>query len=196
MPGFYWFAKTGDFIPFESRLEMSVLVELDYERDVAAVAAQPFRLDYRRGRKPGHHVPDFLVRLRSGSVRVVDVKPAAKVHDPANQAVFEITRTACGQAGWDYAVVTGPEPQVWANLSWLAGYRRVPADPFNVANALVAGCRRSMPLGELVESAGPPALVRAVLFHLLWSQRLNVDISQPLDDKTLVRGPAEASRGA
>ncbi|MFJ9618839.1 hypothetical protein [Streptomyces noursei] len=29
-----------------------------------------------------HHVPDFLLAMRSGTVRVVNVKPASRLQDP------------------------------------------------------------------------------------------------------------------
>lgn len=186
MPGLYWFAKTGRHVPYESRLEMSVLVELDFILDVTAIAAQPFRIEYRRNGKVLHHVPDFLVLLRSEVHRVIDVKPADKITKPANQLVFDATRMACREAGWDYVVATGLEPVAGANLLWLAGYRRRPADPFGYESLLLDRCDHPTPFVDLVASVGPPALVRPVLFHLLWRQELTFDRATPLSGGTLV----------
>lgn len=105
VPGFYWFATTGRHVPYESRLEMSVLVSLDFDPEVVAVAAQPFRLEYSEARTPRQHVPDFFVALRSGQRWVIDVKPAGQAPSPANQAVFDLARCVCGRVGWEYAVV-------------------------------------------------------------------------------------------
>ena len=186
MPGFYWFATTGRHVPYESRLEMSVLIELDFAVEVTDVAAQPFRLACRRNGKVVNHVPDFFVLLRSGRGQVIDVKPADQVDKPANQAVFDVTRTACQEVGWDYVVATGPDPVVCANLSWLAGYRRLPADPFGYERLLLDRCEHPTPVVELVASVGPPALVRPVLFSLLWRQELKVDLARPIASDTLV----------
>lgn len=194
-PGFYWFSTTGRHIPYESRLEMSVLVELDFTLDVMDVAAQPFRLAYRRNGKIVHHMPDFFVLMRSGLRQVIDVKPADRVERPANLAVFDVTRTACREAGWDYVVATGPEGALWANLSWLAGYRRPPADPFGYESVLLSRCNRPTPFVELIASVGPAALVRPALFHLLWRRELTVDLARPLAGHTLV-APRSHSRDA
>jgi len=168
---------------------MSVLVELDFAVDVTEVAAQPFRLEYRRDGKVVHHVPDFFVLKRSGDRQVIDVKPADRVDRPTNQAVFDVTRMACVEAGWDYVVASGPAPAAWANLSWLAGYRRLLSDPFGYKRLLLARCDQSMPFVELIASVGPPALVRPMLFHLLWNQALTCDLAEPLTGEALIAPP-------
>jgi hypothetical protein len=186
LPGFYWFATTGRHVPYESRLEMAVLMELDFDLDVTGVTAQPFRLEHCRRGKVVRHVPDIFALLRSGGRRVIDVKPADRVSEPANQEVFHRTRSACAQAGWDYVVATGPDRVVGANLAWLAGYRRSPPDPFDLAARLLAGCDQPTRLGDLARRAGPTPLLRPVLFHLLWSQVLTFDLTQPLGNHTVV----------
>ncbi|MFP5317956.1 MAG: TnsA-like heteromeric transposase endonuclease subunit [Acidimicrobiia bacterium] len=190
MPGFYWFATTRKHIPYESRLEMTVLMGLDFDHEVLAVSAQPFRLECGEGRKARQHVPDFFVLLRSELRRVVDVKPADQAADPANQEVFGLTRSTCDSLGWEYVIATEPEPTTLANLSWLAGYRRQPADPFGLAPLLVEGCQDPISLREIVAAAGPPAIVRPLLFHLLWSQVIRFDLACPLNDgSVLLRQP-------
>lgn len=187
MPGFYWFATSGRHVPYESRLEMAVLIGLDFDQDVGAVSAQPFRLEYGNGSVPRHHVPDFLVALRSGLRRVVDVKPAEHSTGQRAEEIFGLTRRACEQVGWDYVVATEPEPTALANLSWLAGHRRRPADPHGLAPLIIESCNRPTTLGDLLGTIGPAALVRPVLFHLLWSQALTFDLAQRLASASVLR---------
>ncbi|EST19000.1 hypothetical protein M878_42815 [Streptomyces roseochromogenus subsp. oscitans DS 12.976] len=48
----------------------------------ATTGGQPCRLAARVGDRVQHHVPDFLLVMCSGTVRVVNVKPADRLQDP------------------------------------------------------------------------------------------------------------------
>jgi hypothetical protein len=63
-PGKHWFASSGLHVPFESMLERSALIRIDYATDVVAIAAQPMRIYFGTG---GYTVPDFLAVHRDGS---------------------------------------------------------------------------------------------------------------------------------
>src|ERR1700712_4767371 len=43
-PGKHWFASSGLHVSFESMLERSALIRIDYATDVIAIAAQPMRI--------------------------------------------------------------------------------------------------------------------------------------------------------
>lgn len=196
MPGFYWFATTGRHIPYESRLEMTVLVGLDFDQQVIGVSAQPFRFEYGEGRAAGDHVPDFFVALRSGSSRVIDVKPSEHAAGPRAEAIFGRTRRVCDRIGWEYVIASEPEPTIIANLSWLAGYRRRPADPFGLVPLVIDRCSKPTTLRELVGAVGPEALVRPLLFHLLWSQVVTFDAAQALNADSLLHRATERVHAA
>ena len=72
----------GGHVIYESRLELARLLLADFDRDVAAIAAQPFLLQARVAGAARHHVPDFLLVHADKSVRGVNVKPAAKLAEP------------------------------------------------------------------------------------------------------------------
>jgi hypothetical protein len=47
LPGRYWFATTARHVRYESLLERDVLIVLDFDSSVTAVASQVLRLLYR-----------------------------------------------------------------------------------------------------------------------------------------------------
>lgn len=200
MPGYYWCATTNRHIPYESLLEMNVLVMLDFDPKVSDVFAQPFELTFRdsdgSSKKSLRHVPDFLVRKSSGRDRVIDVKPVRRADKPKTQKVFDLTRKACEEAGWGYEVMSEPDPAVFANVEWLSGFRRPPAILDKARNSMLeyASDPLGTPFGELVGRLAadcpkgyPEALYRPVVYHLLWERVLTADLSVPLSDTTTVR---------
>ncbi len=59
--GWRWLATTGCHVGFESWLERDHLTLLDFDRDIVAVAAQPFWLHWRDpAGKPRRHAPGLL----------------------------------------------------------------------------------------------------------------------------------------
>ena len=203
MPGYYWCASSKRHIPYESLLEMNVLVMLDFDPAATNVFAQPFELIFPDSegssgsskKKLLRRVPDFLVRRSSGRDRVVDVKPAWRAEKSKIQRVFDLTREACEEAGWGYEIRSEPDPAVFANVEWLSGFRRTPtildkardsvleyaSDPLgtslgNLVGALAADCPKGY----------PEALYRPIVYHLLWKRVLTADLSIPLSDTTTV----------
>lgn len=187
LPGRYWFATTGKHVRYESLLERDILVVLDHAPSVVSLSSQAFRLCYREDGRQRRHVPDLFVRRADGSAMVVDVKRARDAARAENAAVFAATRNACQEAGWEYVVASEPEEPRMSNLRWLSGFRRTVYDPMGHAEALLTSCRHPIPLAELTAAVGPAALVRPVLFHLLWAHLLSVDLTRPLTDASPVR---------
>ncbi|WAH96983.1 TnsA-like heteromeric transposase endonuclease subunit [Arthrobacter sp. MMS18-M83] len=189
--GRWWSSTVRSHVGFESLLERDFLLSADHDRDVVGVASQPFAFLWPRGTEGSRgHVPDFFVRLRDGTGRVVDVKPAGRVRSAERQ--FSLTREACAAAGWDYQVFTGlAEPRA-SNLRWLAGYRQdrfapsgiaasVLVDSFTPETSLAAGVRRAAKALGTDES-----IVRAQVLHLLFTGVLDVDLDAALTQDTPV----------
>jgi hypothetical protein len=135
-------------------------------------------------------VPNFFVRLRDGTGRVVDVKRPDRVGSAQRQ--FELTREACEAAGWDYEVFTGlAEPRA-SNLRWLAGYRQDRFAPDAAVAAVLAGS--FVPEASLAAGVRRAAralgvddpIVRAQVLHLLFTGVLAVDLDVPLTQAAAV----------
>ncbi|MGY2747786.1 hypothetical protein ACVWZ8_004968 [Arthrobacter sp. UYCu723] len=189
--GRWWSSTVRSHVGFESLLERDFLLSADHDRGVVGVASQPFAFLWPRGTEGSRgHVPDFFVRLRDGTGRVVDVKPAGRVRSAERQ--FGLTREACAAAGWEYEVFTGLAEPLASNLRWLAGYRQdrfapdgtaaaVLVDSFNPEASLTGGVRRAAKALGADEG-----IVRAQALHLLFTGVLAVDLDALLTQNTRV----------
>lgn len=184
-PGYYYAACTGCLVGFESWLERDEAMSMDFDSQVAAFAAQPFRLVWLAGSVRRSHVPDFFARRGDGTGVVVDCRPGNRIK-PRDREVFEATAELCEGVGWEFRLVTGHD-EVWlANVRWLAGYRlgrfwREPA-----ASLLLKVFAEPGPLVDGARTVGDPIAVLPVLYHLLWMNFLRVDLATRLECSSVV----------
>lgn len=193
-PGDYWSATTGRLVGYESWLESKWMTLLDFDPDVTAFVGQPLTFDGVDGEGPWKHTPDLFARRADGSVLLLDVKNPTKLDHLDVQQQARRTRAACEQLGWDYGLVGEPDIQLWATVSWLAGFRRPLYAGQQYLPRLLALTENTVPIGEVCAFADIPELARSALFHLCWQQRIVFDLTQPLRESTLIRargdGPA------
>lgn len=188
-PGWYWSATEGRMIEYESLLEKSVLLRLDYDPEITAVAAQPFWLVWKSGaRHTGRqwHCIDYFARHQSGRGELIDVKPAERVDGETFQASAEMTREAAGAMGCGYRVMSEPGPQVATNLTWLAGYRRPMHDRNGYLAALLDRCSEPTRFRDLVAAVGPYEYVAPHVWHQCWHHRLHMPLEERWTQSTLV----------
>lgn len=188
LPGRYWFSMIDQLIPYESRLEMMILMQLDYEAECIDVLPQPLALHFKLddGTTPWH-VPDFLLSLPEGQFLLVDVKPHRHAEKPRNRTAFSLTQAWCDRLGWEYRVLGEHDEIYQRNLKWLAGFRRRPPTYAAYAGVFMDSLAgQAMSIAELLALVNEPVLARPVLFHLLWRQHLMVDMFAPLEDSSRV----------
>jgi hypothetical protein len=192
-PGAYWSAVTGGHLIYESRLELAFLLFADRDPDARAIWSQPFQLAACVGGRVRRHVPDFLVADGDGGLTVVDVKPLRRLDDEAVKFSFGWTASVAGGLGWRFEVFTEPDPDVLANVRFLAGYRRGWQFDPAVLEAVLALAAKPWPVADLELAvaglAGSLPAARAHLLHLLWSGRLRADLGRPLSGATRVECP-------
>jgi hypothetical protein len=76
LPGRWWSATDQRHVGYESWLERDHLMAFDFDPEVVAIAAQPFRLFLAtEAGKTRSHAPDFFLRCGDGSAVVVDCRP-------------------------------------------------------------------------------------------------------------------------
>jgi hypothetical protein len=184
-PGLQYMVSTGRHHGFESLAEQRLLLALDFAGAVSWVLGQPFRLRYTVASVPRTHVPDLLA-VCGGAVWLFDVRPAGRVK-PKDLDGFRAAARAADEAGWRYAVVTAWRPQVMTTVEDLSAQRRSLQDPLAVQEQLIAAAAVPVPFGRLVAGTSAPAVVRAHALHLLWHRRLDLDLSVPLSDASVVR---------
>lgn len=186
--GWYWSSTTGSHVIYESRLELARLLLADADRDVAAIAAQPFLLIEGTGTKARRHVPDFFLQRRDGSCAVVNVKPADKVDDPKVAATLAWAGEAITARGWAAEVWTGCDPLLLANVRFLAGYRRswlFDACQLHDAEAAIHDGDTIGLLEARLRTSGV-AEPRPVILHLLWTGRVRAELTAPLGTDTAI----------
>ena len=188
--GTYWSSTVGSHVIYESRPELARLLFADFDVSVRQIVAQPFLLRASVDRKPHKHIPDYLLITDTGPV-VVDVKPARRLADPKVAFTFEWTRELVEARGWRYEVATEPIAVELENVRFLAGYRR----DCLFRSELLAQLREQnldgSPLADALQClpGEPIHHVKSAVLHLLWSQELLIDLSEPLSGRTELRRP-------
>lgn len=185
-PGLYWSASSDRHVAYESFLELKWMKLLDHDPHVALFTSQPFTLKGADAHGRWRHTLDLFVRRTDGSVLIVDVKNPLSLSKPSVIQQADRTAEACRRIGWDYQMVGDIAPQRWANIEWLAGYRRPLRSCAHLADPLLALADRPVAVGDLVSFQPAPELARPVVYHLLWHNRLACDLDQPLRDHTRV----------
>jgi hypothetical protein len=166
------------------RLELARLLLADFDPDVTAIAAQPFLLRARISGRVRRHVPDFLLVHADQTVQVVNVKPAARMADPAVAQALAWPGELFEVRGWGHEVWTGADPVLLANVRFLAGYRRPGMPPDTVTAAVLGEIRPGERIGRLLdrlEDGWPRPAAKAAVLRLLWQRRVSTDLSRPLD---------------
>jgi hypothetical protein len=183
-PGYYWSATASGHVIYESRLELARLLLADFDPDVTAIAAQPFLLRARISGRVRRHVPDFLLVHADQTVQVVNVKPAARMADPAVAQALAWPGELFEARGWGHEVWTGADPVLLANVRFLAGYRRPGMPPDTVTAAVLGEIRPGERIGRLLdrlEDGWPRPAAKTAVLRLLWQRRVSTDLSRPLD---------------
>jgi hypothetical protein len=187
LPGYLWMSRMNTLVAYESRLEMTTLLQLDFNKAVAHVVSQPFVLHYENEAKIYRHTPDFFVRYHNGDGEVINVKPRQFIQKEKNVRAFKACQDAAVEMGCAYSTRSELETIYLANLGWLAGYRRPPAGLANYVEPIVNAIDGRVAIQTvLARVEAITALTRPVLFHLLWTGWLATDLHKRLSNQSLV----------
>ncbi|MFH8562518.1 TnsA-like heteromeric transposase endonuclease subunit [Streptomyces sp. NPDC017988] len=150
------------------------------------ISSQPFWLFWSAANgRPVSHAPDYFARRDDGTTVVLDCRPADH-RGPRDRTKFEATEAACAEVGWEFQLLGAPDPVVVRNVRWLAGYRQPRHRVELAASRLREVFAEPLPLMDGAVAVGEPLTVLSVLFHLLWSHELTVEVSVPLHAGSLV----------
>jgi len=185
-PGLYYAACMNRHVGFESWLERDEAMSMDFDPQIAAFAAQPFKLSWSEGAvRARSHVPDFFARRADGTGIVVDCRPPGRI-EPRDKELFEATARFGAELGWEFRLVGGHDPVWLANVRWLAGYRHPRYLIGPVAADLVAVFAEPTGLVEGAACVGDLVAVLPVLYHLLWMRVLRADLALRLEGSSVV----------
>ncbi|GAA2226590.1 hypothetical protein GCM10010430_02120 [Kitasatospora cystarginea] len=173
--GWWWTATTGGHVGYESWLERSSLIELDFDPAVVGIASQPMWLHWPQGGKRRRHAPDYFVRKADGTGVLVDVRAHDRVK-PEDADTFAAAGRACAQVGWHFLHLGVPAGIRAANLRWLAGYRHPRNWRPETSGLLWEAFAEPRPLFQGADVVGSRIAVLPVLFHLMWRRMLVADL--------------------
>ena len=171
---------------YESQHERRLLQLLDFDGRLVDGLSQPLLLTYSDGLRQRKHTPDYLARLDTGEVLLLNVKPEQRIDDSDRTAFTAADRLAAAR-GWRHEVVTGWVEPARSTIDALSAQRRDFHDTFGLVPQVHDALRDGpLPFGELAAATTVPAVARAVVIALLWRRVLTIDLAAPLGDRTLV----------
>lgn len=177
-------ATTKTIIRVESGLEHDLLRDLDRDRQVRWIVGQPCKIEWSQAPRSGRwHIPDLLTCDAEGTVTLWNVKSPEKAKSEEFEGLTEATRAACTEVGWGHKVFTGLGPVERHNLLWLQGYRARPEWTSSWEPLILSGAEPGCQLGDLLRGGHERT---AVVWHLIWSGRLEVALSVRLHPETEV----------
>jgi hypothetical protein len=168
----------GGVVHLESGLEHDLVRRLDRASGVVGLVSQPLRLSWTMPELVSH-IPDLLALHDDNAVTVWDVR-ALEEQDEDFRNKSALTRDACSAVGWRYEVFTGLGETEPFNLLWLHGFRRRPAwaDRFE-GQIRRAASGRNATIGSLFAHDDGTGELKAVVWHLVWSCVLSIDMATP-----------------
>jgi hypothetical protein len=187
--GVYWSATERKMVGYESRLELAHLILADFDPAVKRIASQPFHLVFDVGGRKVHRTPDYLFLLENGA-RVVDVKPAERLLNEKIRELLELTRLVVESARIDYEVAVEPDEVFFANVRFLAGYRRDWLVEESLLNEIscAAADKDDITIRELAAAVcRPKHTVLPGIFHLMWRHRLEADLTRVLSGSSVLQ---------
>lgn len=195
-PGWWWSAKTGQHIAFESWDERDHAMLLDFQPDVVGFSSQPFWLRWPGADRPRRHAPDFFARPVDGTGVVLDVRADDRI-EPSDAEAFEAMGQACAELGWEFRRLGAPDALRAANVRWLSRYRHPRcAGRAAVASRLLEVFAQPTPLFDGAAEVGDRIAVLPALYHLMWRQKLVADLmAERLCPSTMVRRAEDGGDG-
>lgn len=186
--------RTASMSAFESSLERDFLLLLDFDPEVVWYEEQPVTIDYHdaQGRRR-RYTPDVLVRYRTDHVQrppllcEVKYRTDLRQHWRAYRPKFRAAQRYARQQGWRFRLVT--ERQVRTpyleNVKFLRRYRTMPINDVHAAQLLDTLVALEDPnpvrlLAAMTADRWQHAQLLPVLWHLVATRQVRVDLAQPL----------------
>src|SRR5581483_7463289 len=136
---------------------------------------------------------DFLVTMRDGAKRLIEVKPSSKLARPLVQRKLAVARTLCSKRGHTFYILNERElfrGPLLRNVRLLGRFGRVAIEPRLLKRIEARLQHESVTLGALLrQSTGKldPAHAKAAILHLVTRGRLDLDPrTAPISDETLL----------
>ena len=190
--------KNGRMMGYESLLERDNMILLEYDDDVEGFDEQPVQISFKKGVKP--YVPDVLVRYKSGRKPLLgEVKHSSDLMKNRDKYApkFDAAKKYAEEQGWEFGAVTEKEIRIprLGVLKFLREYLNVDPDPERAASIVDAlkGARGKLEMDALLKVLCSTDTERLTMTPVVWSMvatgQLSIDMNKPIIDKTLLSLP-------
>lgn len=109
LTGDYSSPKCKAVVKFRSGLELQYCVELDQDPEVIQFEYETLIIPYKRkitNSRVSKYIPDFIVWMKDGTVKIVEIKPYSKLKNKVVQTKAEWATEWCEKKGFVYEFVT------------------------------------------------------------------------------------------
>lgn len=168
--GRYWSATMRRHLPYESLLELSVLMLADFDDDVIEIYPQPFLLAASVNGCNRTHTPDILVVHASASETLINVKTRAAVQTPGCSRSPRVGPQRLQIDGLDAYPRQRTRPRARVNIRFLTRFRRSIGIDETLRAAIYALTTKFMSIGEvehLLPQGTDQRVGRAHVLHML-----------------------------
>ena len=118
---------------------------------------------------------------------MIDVRADDRI-EPDDAEIFAATARICESVGWEFRRVGEMDRVLASNMRWLAGYRHPRCLHAGRATDLQRAFQHPAPLLDGARLVGDPIAVLPTLFHLMWTQVLEGDLTAaPLSGSSAIR---------
>lgn len=203
--------KNGRALGFESLLERDYMILLEFDPDVESFEEQPVRIPVvSKGRTLRCYVPDILVhyRARRGSRSrrpvLAEVKKRSDLekHKEKYAPKFSAARKFAAEQGWEFRIIPDNEIRIprLPNLKFLREYHLIEPEPSVVHRVLAAvqAMGDSSTLQNLLHQMNDSETERLhtipVIWHLVATGVLQVDLDRPITNETVITLLAKGKR--
>jgi hypothetical protein len=203
--------KNGRLMGFESLLERDYMLLLEHDADVATFEEQPVRIPVQsKGQRSTTYVPDVLIHFHAGRrgkprrPRLAEVKKRSDLERNKEKYApkFAAAKRFASERGWDFRIVTETDirKQILSNLKFLREYHLIEPGQeeidhvFDTMETMGGKADVSALLNSMHNTDDDRLRSIPVIWHLVATGRLSVDLDQPITDRTILSLSKRRSR--
>jgi len=96
-----------EFPEYRSSWEKKFMKWCDFNKDIEYWTTEPFAIDYisPKDNKKHRYFPDFLIKFKDDSKRLIEIKPQGQWNDPINVAKWDAARKFCKFHNLEFVVL-------------------------------------------------------------------------------------------
>lgn len=194
--GIFFSKKNNRGIGFESTLERDLYLTLEFDNNVESYEEQPLQLKLKTASGSTTYTPDCLICFKDGSKLVCEVKYVSELIEKEEilKVKHEAVRLLLSKDNLNFRVVTEDDlrSDYLSNIKFIYKFHS-PSKNFNeyenvVLNKLatVSPCTVASLISHLSKETHEQLQVLPIIWHLVFVQRIQVDMNIPITNKSIL----------